>query len=93
MLVGYIVYVRDSTLINKFEWVIVKGGQSKTLNDTITYNECYKGPGGANSLITRLTWGRTDCVNCIYCVVPITFDNEEMCIKLGDVIENSYIYQ
>lgn len=93
MLTGYVIYVRDSTLLHKFEWVIVRTGQSKTLNDTITYNDCYKRSGGANAVITRLTWGRTDCTNCMYRVIPITFDDEETCIKLGDVIESAYIYQ
>lgn len=90
---GYVIYARDSTLSKHFEWVIVKGGISKTLNDCITYKDCYSGTGGANSVITRLTWGHTDCDNCMFRIVGISFEAEDSVVRLRDVIEDAYIYE
>lgn len=90
-LTGYVIYSKDSTLRKSFEWIITKGGISKTLEDSITYKDCYRNVGGANSVITRLTWRHTECNNCMFKMIPITFDNEDSVISLKDVVEHNSV--
>lgn len=92
-LTGYVIYGKDSTLRKSFEWIIIKGGISKTLDDSVTYADCYRNSAGANAVITRLTWGHTDCDNCKFRIIPIPFDSQESTVLLKTVLEKSFIYE